>query len=129
VRNSWVTKPNREEAGYIDAASWEEVKKKGEDAIKNWIKNQLEGTSVTIVLIGAETSERDWVQYEIDSSVKRGNGLVGIFIHGLKDKDGNTDGKGPNPLSWHYKTYNWLSDNGYDNIGNWVEEAARTVGK
>jgi len=30
IRNSWVTKPNSEEAGFIDAANWEEVKKKGE---------------------------------------------------------------------------------------------------
>jgi len=29
VRNCWVTK-DREEAGFWDAASWEEVKKKGQ---------------------------------------------------------------------------------------------------
>ena len=34
IRNSWVTKPDREAAGFWDAAAWEEVKKKGEDAIK-----------------------------------------------------------------------------------------------
>lgn len=27
VRNSWVTKPDRETAGFWDSASWEEVKK------------------------------------------------------------------------------------------------------
>jgi hypothetical protein len=31
VRNSWVTKPDREAAGFWDAAAWEEVKKKGEE--------------------------------------------------------------------------------------------------
>jgi hypothetical protein len=34
IRNSWVTKPDREYAGFWDAASWEEVKKKGDEAIK-----------------------------------------------------------------------------------------------
>lgn len=65
IRNSWVTKPDRKTAGFWDAASWEEVKKKGEDAILRWIDNQLNGTSVTVVLIGAETSERKYVGYEI----------------------------------------------------------------
>ena len=34
VRNSWVTKPDREAAGFWDAAAWEEVKKKGKEAVK-----------------------------------------------------------------------------------------------
>jgi hypothetical protein len=68
IRNSWVTKPDREAAGFWDAAAWEEVKKKGEEAIKRWIDKQLGGTSVTVVFIGAETSERKYVQYEINQS-------------------------------------------------------------
>ena len=42
VRNSWVTKADRESAGFWDAADWEEVKKKGDEAIKKWIDKQLE---------------------------------------------------------------------------------------
>ena len=84
VRNSWVTKPDREAAGFWDAAAWEEVKKKGEGAIERWIDKQLEGTSVTVVLIGAETSERRYVQYEINESWDKGNGLIGTYVHNLK---------------------------------------------
>ena len=127
VRNSWVTEPDREEAGYIDAVSWEEVRKNGENAVKEWIDGQLEGTSVTIVLIGAETSERDWVQYEIESSMIKGNGLLGIYIHDLKNQDQETDPKGADPfVKLGYlgiKTYDWVSDEGYENIGDWVEAA------
>jgi len=61
IRNSWVTKLDREDAGFWNAASWEEVKKKGDEAIKRWIDAQLQGTCVTAVLIGAETSERKYV--------------------------------------------------------------------
>jgi len=50
VRNSWVSKPDRESAGFIDAADFEKLKKQGEEAIKRWINGQLEGTSVTAVL-------------------------------------------------------------------------------
>jgi len=88
VRNSWVTKPDREAAGFWDAAAREEVKKKGEEAIKRWIEKQLEGTSVTVVLIGAETSDRKYVQYEIKQSWNKGNGLIGIYVHNLKEQMG-----------------------------------------
>src|SRR5438034_10811884 len=80
VRNSWVTQ-DRESAGFWDAAAWEEVKKKGDAAIEKWIDDQLHGTSITVVLIGAETSERKYVGTEIVKSRSRGNGILGINIH------------------------------------------------
>ncbi|MDY6965504.1 MAG: TIR domain-containing protein [Halobacteriota archaeon] len=143
IRNSWVTKPDREYAGFWDAAAWEEVKKKGEKAIKRWIDKQLEGTSVTVVLIGAETNESKYVDYEIEQSRKRGNGLLAIYIHKLKDKNGNTDTKGKNPFDyWHttineekkffssiYSTFDWVDDDGYNNLGDWVENAAKKAGR
>ena len=143
VRNSWVTKPDREAAGFWDAAAWEEVKKKGEEAVKRWITKQLEGTTVTVVLIGAETSERKYVIYEIKRSYARGNGLLGVYIHKLKDKDGKVDYKGKNPfdnlyiekdgrkvyLSEIYPTYDWVDDDGYNNFGDWVEKAAKKAGR
>ena len=60
IRNSDVTKKSAEVAGFIDKAKFEEVKK-GADAIRKWIDQQMEGTSVTVVLIGANTSESEWV--------------------------------------------------------------------
>jgi len=127
IRNSWVTKPDREDAGFWDAASWEEVKKKGEEAIKRWINNQLEGTSVTVVLIGTETSEREYVQYEINQSWDRDNGLIGIYIHNIRDQKGRTDIKGKDPfVKLDYKgikTYDWVNDSGYETLGDWVESA------
>ncbi len=127
VRNSWVTKPDREAAGFWDAASWEEVKKMGDDAIKQWINRQLEGTSVTVVLIGYETSTREYVNYEINRSWDRGNGLIGIYIHKLKDQNNEMDYKGDDPfINLGYKgirTYDWILDDGYNNLGEWIESA------
>jgi hypothetical protein len=125
VRNSWVTKPDRESAGFWDSASWEEVKKKGDAAIKRWIRDQMKGTSVTVVLIGAETSSRKYVKYEIEHSWEKGNGLIGVYIHRIKDKDGNTDTKGDDPFTGYknIRTYDWVSDDGYNNLGSWVEAA------
>lgn len=140
VRNSWVTK-DREAAGFWDAAEWEEVKRKDTASIHKWIDKQMEGTSVTVVLIGAETSTRDHVGYEISQSYKLGKGIVGVRIHNLKNREGKTDSSGNNPLDlWKvtengfdkllssiYKTYDYVSDNGYNNLGNWIETAAKVA--
>ncbi|MDD4352661.1 MAG: TIR domain-containing protein [Candidatus Gracilibacteria bacterium] len=142
VRNSWVTK-DREAAGFWDAASWEEVKKKGEEEVKKWIRKQLEGTSVTVVLIGAETSSREYVKYELEQSWERGNGILGIYIHQMKDKDGKTDTKGKNEFGPIFKsdnddkqyffqrfsTYDWVDNDGYNDMGDWIESAAKKAGK
>jgi hypothetical protein len=148
VRNSGVTKPNIEVSGYIDKAQWEQVERQGENAIKNWIDSQLKGTSITIVLIGAETYSRKWVLYEIEKSLQKGNGFVGIFIHRIKDQFGQIGYQGVlpptnpldviqaqdqfgtnHPLSYFYKTYDWVINNGYEYLGNWVAEAARIAQK
>ena len=175
IRNSWVTKPDRKAAGFIDSAEFEEIKRQGDLAVKRWINSQLKGTSVTAVLIGAETYRRRWVRYEIIKSFDKGNGLLGIYIHKIKDKDGNTDYKGKNPFEyvgvyisrdgkakyceykngkwvsfadypkcslsfdnryWNDKVYtfkhefyDWVDDDGYNNIGKWIEEAARQAGR
>lgn len=128
VRNSWVTK-DRESAGFFDAGLWEEAKKKGDAAIKKMIDDALVGTSVTAVLIGKETASRDYVKYEIEKSVARGNGLLGVWIHQIKNLVGVTDDAGSNPLPAGYKIYGWNKDEGYKNFGTWVETAAKAAGK
>lgn len=127
VRNSWVTK-DKESAGFIDKAEFEEVKKKGDQAIKNWIGNQLKGTSVTVVLVGEKTCDSKWVKYEIEKSIERGNGLIGIDISKIKDLQGNTSERCAE-IPKGYKFYLWNKDNGYENMGKWIEEAAKEAGK
>lgn len=108
---------------FIDASLWEEAKGKGRAAIQKLIDDALVGTTVTAVLIGSDTASREWVKYEIDESVDRGNGLFGIYIHKIEDKDGETATKGSNPLPSGYPTYDWVDDDGYSNLGTWVDDA------
>lgn len=144
VRNSWVTKPDRETAGFWDHAKFEAVERQGEAAVRRWIDNQMKGSSVTVVLIGYETASRKWVNYEITQSAELDKGMLGIYIHNCKDRWGDTDYKGENPFSkwiWNnpdgteipftdlYHTYDWVYDDGYDSIGDWVEVAARDAGR
>jgi hypothetical protein len=108
---------------WIEASIWESAKTKGDSAVQKLIDNALMGTSVTGVLIGARTASRRWVKYEIRKSIERGNGLLGIYIHNIKDFDGKTDSKGANPLPAGYPVYDWINDDGYTNLGAWVDRA------
>jgi len=127
VRNSWVTQ-GKEASGFIDAANFEEVKRKGDAAIKNWIDIQLKGTSVTVVLVGAKTCDSRWVKYEIEKSIEIGNGLLGIDVSKIKDLQGNTSDRcGKIPKGYDF--YLWNNDEGYKNMGDWIEKAAKGAGR
>ena len=145
VRNHFLMKSGYTSAGYWDHSLWETVKRNGDLALKQMINKGLENTSVTVILIGAETAQRIWVQYEIKKSYERGNGMLGIYIHNIRNDERKIDCKGSNPfdnftvqqkgylypipLSHYYHTYDWVSDNGYNNFSTWVETAARAVGR
>lgn len=135
VRNSWVIRENKD-AGFIDKAEFEKIKAKGDKAVYDWIDEQLIGTSVTAVLIGKETSNRKFVRYELQQSYKRGNKIVGIYIHNIKDMGtGLTSQKGDiafGSLGKDYagndiyfcqvaKTYDWIKDDGYNNFAKWID--------
>ena len=138
VRHSWVTKKDRDAAGFFDSAEFETVKKQGDAAIKRWIDKNLEGTSVTVVIIGQDTCNRRWVKYEIDKSIERGNGLIGVYAHNLKDQNGATCqqgeldfGKvdGEHDFSDLFPVYDWVNDEGYNNIGAWIDASALAAGR
>ena len=84
---------------------------------------------MTVVLIGSKTCKSKWVKYEIEKSIEVGKGLLEIDISKIKDKDGNTSTKGGWMLSSTYKDYKWNNDDGYKNMGDWIEEAAKDAGR
>jgi len=121
VRNSGIVEGSAA-AGFYDASLWEEAKKKGDEDVKKLIDKGLIGTSVTVVLIGAQTYSRKFVDYEIDQGITRGNGLLGIYISGIKDSNSNVDFQGPAPqrlLESGAPCYTWDKSN----FGGWVETA------
>jgi len=127
VRNSWVTQ-GKEAAGFIDAADFEEIEGQGDQAIKNWIDKQLDGTSVTVVLVGEKTCSSKWVEYEIEESIEIGSGLLGIDVSKIKDLQENTSERcGRIPEGYDF--YLWNNDDGYHKMGDWIEKAAKAVGR
>lgn len=100
VRNHWIAKDDRQAAGYFDGSLWEAAQTLGKARVKRIIDDGLTGSSVSCVLIGAETFKRYWVDYEIFRSIELGKGVLGVRIHGLKDRDGVPDSWGPNPFEY-----------------------------
>lgn len=143
VRNSWVTQ-GKEAAGFIDRAAFEQIKRQGDNAVLRWIDSQLEGTSVTVVLIGSETLSRPFVQYEICQSLQRGNAVIGVLINGIRDMNTRTTSIKGNVHTiigyYNDKTpayfddicdsvYVYSEQNGYANLGIWIESAAKAHNK
>lgn len=95
VRNIGVVEGNRPATDN----RWEEVKRGGDMAIRRWIDGQMRHRSCTLVLVGASTAGRRWIDYEIEKSWNNGMGLAGIHIHGLRNQDNRISSKGQNPFA------------------------------
>lgn len=94
VRNMGVVDGTKE----LQANEWEQLKQSSDKNIKTWIDNNLRYRSCTVVLIGEKTAERKWVQYEIKRSWEMGKGVIGVYIHNLKDSSSQKSRKGDNPF-------------------------------
>lgn len=77
---------------------WETVRRGGDRAIKHWIAGQMRFRTCTVVLVGSNTANRKWIDYEIIKSWKDGMGVVGICIHGLRNAERYISRKGQNPF-------------------------------
>ena len=125
---------------------WEEVRWKSDADIKKWIDEQMAMRSCIVVLIGATTSTRRWVKYEIEKAYELGKGIVGIHIDRLEDQTGNQTTEGSNPF-YHvytdngsrlsnyvtvfkssYRTSQYVYDDIKGNIGLLIEEAIKAAG-
>ena len=140
IRNIGVVEGNKPASDN----KWEDVKRGGEKAIKEWIDNQLSGRSCTVVLIGENTAGRKWIKYEIKKSWNDSKGVLGIYIHNLKNLSGEKSNKGKNPFedftmkrddeklssivkaynppsTDSKKVYNYISEK----LSDWIEEAIK----
>ena len=96
VRNIGILQGNKP----VSSNRWEDVKRKGDDGIKRWIKQNITGKSCVVVLVGSKTANRPWINFELSHGWNEGKGIVAVRIHALKDLNGNTSSLGQNPLSF-----------------------------
>ena len=127
----------------VNPNTWEGVKAKGETAIKKWIDDNMQYRTCVIVLIGEQTSNSKWVNYEIQKALAGNRGLFGIYIHNLKCPRNGYGKQGESPfnittlpdgrkLSSIIDCYNPNSANAYvdimNNIENWIEKSIKQAG-
>jgi hypothetical protein len=126
VRSSSVAN-GIEPTGFLDNSDIGQLEAFGDQAVTDWIDDQLAGTTVTVVLVGAKTCGYRWVDYAIERSVERGNGLLGVDISKIEDYQGKTTQRcGEIPPG--YRFYLWLRHDGYHHLGEWIETAAQEAG-
>jgi hypothetical protein len=77
------------------------VDSKDEAYITSKIKEQIKGSSSTVVLIGRGAASSDWVAKEIEWSREKGNGLVGIKLDPDADVPAGLDEAGAEILDWN----------------------------
>ena len=121
---------------------WEAISNAGDAKIKEWIDGQMTGRSCAVVLVGENTSGRKWINYEIESAWNSNKGLVGIYIHNLKNSSGQQSNKGSNPFSTFivgedkkaldkivkcydppFLSSSYVYDHIKENLEGWIEEA------
>ena len=122
----------------VSANDWEQVRRGGDTSIKRWIDENMKYKRCLIVLVGAETSERPWVKYEIEKAWNDGKAIFGIYINNLRCPRNGTSAKGKNPFDEFSfqdgrklsSVINCYDPGGYDtynqiarNIGAWVNTA------
>jgi len=81
----------------LDSQHWEQVRRQGDQAIKNWIHQQMSYKKAVIVLIGQQAASRPWVIYEIEKAWADKKPLLGVRIHGLSSM-GTVDSPGADPF-------------------------------
>ncbi len=142
VRDSWVG-PDKQAIGFWDTSVWAEAHRRGEDIVKKMILQELTNTSVTVVLIGTETAKNPWVNLAIVQSYKQSHGLMAVHINKISDVKGEIETRGGNPFDYiyvnnadgsvshfsqMYLTYDYMDQNGYLDMGKWIEFNARRAG-
>ena len=82
----------------VSANAWEDVKRKGESSIREWIDDNMHGKSCVVVLVGSQTASRPWVLYEIEKGWNEGKGVLGIRIDRLLGTNSQPSYPGASPF-------------------------------
>jgi hypothetical protein len=81
------------------------VDSKNRDYVMGKVKEQIKGSSVTVVLIGRDTANSTWVAEEIAWSIETGKGLVGIKLEPGVDVPDSLTNAGADVLEWDVATF------------------------
>lgn len=64
-----------------------QINSETEAYIRLKIREQMKGTSCTVVLIGKNTHNSVWVNWEIEESISQGKAIIGIFLPDCENEE------------------------------------------
>ena len=108
---------NNVEVDFFDSSLLSPVDSQNTEYIKRCILAKLNNTSVTVVLIGQTTHRSNWVAWEIEQSIKKGNGILGIRLKGQENA--------AVPSAMHNVAHARVGNWNPDSFTAWIEEAAK----
>ena len=137
VRNRWVADPALA-AGGLWSPQFTAGSPPDRAALERFVDEQVEAADVTAVLIGARTAGCEHVLHAIRRSAELGRGLLGIHVDQCRNRYGSMGTRGRNPfdrvtfyrdgreesMADSVPIYDWVSDDGYRNLPEWIDEAA-----
>src|SRR3989442_7102269 len=95
VRNMGVIEGNPA----VSDNDWETITRGGDERIERWIAEQLDGKSCVVVLIGASTAGRKWINNEIVTGWDHRQGAGGVVVHNLQERGQKQTANGPKSLA------------------------------
>jgi hypothetical protein len=139
----WRFSGTIEGTGLVSEAEWVAIAKKGEAGMRKHFEAQMKRSCVTVVLIGPETAINPWVRYQIQRSYRRGDPIIGIYVHNIRlfeeveqekgslyfgafEMGGKSEGA---YFSQFAKIYDWRDDDGPSELANWIEFARAQSGR
>lgn len=111
-------------AGFHNSQVWETASRRGDPAVQGLVKDALNNTTVTVVCLGHMTAYRKYLTYELEQSLERGNGILGVKINHVTDKTGQTDEEGYVPPLIKIAGYKVHKYSNQRLLAQWIEEAA-----
>lgn len=131
LRGRWDG-PDRSSGGFCDEFTWSAVQMRGPEGVAEWVRSEMEGADVVVVLIGAETGMVRHVRVAIEEAGARGLGLVGLRIHRIPDANGLESMPGSDPLAAmreRVTTHDWLPGFSDRFLPDWIYLAAERAGR
>lgn len=116
-------------AGFADSSRWDEQKIIGDIEVQEMIDRALRDTTVSVIFITEGAIDRKYINYEIYQSLARGNGLLGVQIHHIPDRDGHTEPAGEIPAQIEANGFKSYPYTNAQDLYAWIEEAALIAGK
>jgi hypothetical protein len=135
VCRRWVSR-DRTAGGFVEPAQWVGIRARGRDGVLEWVDREMEGASVVVALVGADTAGRYYVQHSLDRAHERGIGIVGIRVHWMDDGRQPVGVPGYDPLDRFrdeggrrlYLTHEWRPGFTERFLSTWIQYAAERAG-